>query len=106
MSDALYYSYSVENNGNRTMPPFSFLSYGHANYANPDVEDNDPEWPRTLVTITIQAYDGNTLITEKQIKDVDILKNRTVRYTGHLFENIAFSLSVDEEWKGICEETF
>jgi hypothetical protein len=102
MSGSLSYSYPVASNENRVMPPYSFLSYENLD----QLTDENGFHLRTPVTITIQAYSGNTLITEKQINNVDILMNRTVRYTGHLFENIAFSLSVDERWTGTSEETF
>jgi hypothetical protein len=114
LSDArtLTHSHSFENGGTRTMPPFSFLSYENVqNKVEPFTNETGHTYSNIIefrepVTITIRAYGaGKTLITEKRISNVDILKNRTVRYTGHLFENAAFDLSVDDAWE-LDENTF
>ena len=59
---------------------------------------------------------GQSLVTSKVIENVDILKNKTVRYTGKLFDNItpppdtdppsSFLITVEDEWGETIEETF
>ncbi|MDR2058096.1 MAG: FimB/Mfa2 family fimbrial subunit [Dysgonamonadaceae bacterium] len=116
MSGSLSQLGSITENdeGNRTMLPFSFLSYENIEAWRIEKEER-PDGPgflieavpvRTPVTITMQVYGGGNLLAEKQITNVDILRNKTVRYTGHLFENTAFSLLVDDNWTGTEEITF
>jgi hypothetical protein len=95
MSGSLSHSYSMGDYVDRTIPPFSFLSYSNRNQGDPETGITT----RTPVTITIKALgSGGSLIAEKQINNVDIFSNYIVRYTGRLFENTAFSLSLNEEW--------
>lgn len=58
---------------------------------------------------------GQSIIATKVINNVDVLKNKTVRYTGKLFDNItpsnttpssSFSISVNEAWGETIGKTF
>ncbi|MCL1934471.1 MAG: hypothetical protein FWF53_11750 [Candidatus Azobacteroides sp.] len=59
---------------------------------------------------------GQSFVTSKVIENVDILRNKTVRYSGKLFDNItppsdtnpssSFSITGDEEWGETIDKTF
>jgi len=59
---------------------------------------------------------GQSIVASKSITNVDILKNKTVRYTGKLFDNIltsddtespsSFPFSIDDEWGETIDKEF
>ena len=59
---------------------------------------------------------GQSVVASKTIDNVDVLKNKTVRYTGKLFDNItpptpedpesSFTISIDDEWGETIEKEF
>ena len=59
---------------------------------------------------------GQSIVASKVIENVDILKNKTIRYSGTLFDNImppppnnpssSFSITGDDEWGEVIDKSF
>ena len=118
------YYYSLQ--GDFTMPGFTINTINITDAEKEEAgytlsfksfENMNFDQSRRTVSITITALNGGKTVASKIINDVDILKNKTVRYTGKLFDNIitppgnsnpsqSFPVSMNDEWGETIDRTF